>query len=347
MKRMSFAAWMAAAACGLTGGVLADEPKDGDPGLRGPAVRDRNVPGVEGSFGEGAEGKKRSQAMRLPPNVFREAMETIMGEDAPENVRVTPAQREKFEGWFQEFQESARQYQRAHRQEIQDLRKKAGDSNRPRRPGGAPENADAMKPADEEAAAAQDRMRQLMEGAPRVEDVYTKVWAELTEPQRQAVDGRIAEFRERQAREREENYVRQKSGKKAAGAEQARSMERERSDAPQGEAVRPSRPPEGGPGRPPNRPNARAGEGSGANVSPERRERIMRMLGRLTPEQQDQVIARLEERLREAGLGGEPGQGPRRNPDGRRGGPKPPPPMDEVNVPPPPPQEPADGSQKP
>lgn len=324
------------AVCGLAAGVRADDPKAGDPGLGGPAVRDRNVPGVQGSFGEGGEAKKRYQATRLPPNVFKDAMATIMGDDAPADVRVTDAQREKFEGWFEEFQDAARAYQKEHKQEIQDLRRAGASYNKPKRPGEAAPEGAAMTPDDEGATAARERMRQIMEGSPKVEDIYTKVWSELTEPQRKAVDGRIAEFRERQAQEREENYVRQKAGKKAAGAEQAREMERDRPGAPQGEPGRPARPPEGAPGR---RPGNRPGDapGAGANISPERRERLMRLLSRLTPEQQDQVIARLEERLREAGLDAGPGRGDRRNPEGRRGGPKPPPPMDDVNVPPPPP----------
>lgn len=347
MRVMVCGAWVIVAAAGLAMPALGDDAKDA---LGGPAVQDRNVPGVAGSFGEGVEGKKRTQAMRLPPQVFRESMNAVMGDDAPADVRVTAEQREKFEGWFDEFQDSVREYQRTHRQEIQELRRKTGDQ-RGRRPGGggggpqrgAPSQDDQMNaaPDDKEVAAARDQLRQIMEGAPKIEDIHTKVWAELNEKQKAAVDEKIAVFRERQAQDREENYVRQKTGKKAEGAEQARQMEQERA-APDGQ--RPPRRPAADGAAPGRRPGGPGGPGAGgpegqrgpSNVSPERRDRVMRLLNRLTPEQQDQVIARLEERLRDAGLDGPQGG---RRPDGRRGGPKPPPAMDDVNVPPPPPPE--------
>lgn len=350
MRSMAGGVWVLVAAAGLAMPALADDPKTGG-SLGGPAVQDRNVPGVAGQFGEGMEGKKRGQAMRLPPQVFRDAMNAVMGDDAPADVRVSAEQREKFEGWFDEFQDSVRAYQREHRAEIQELRRKAGDQ-RGRRPGGADRGAPAQDPEmsadDKDAAAARDQLRQIMEGAPKIEDIHTKVWAELNEKQKAAVDEKLAVFRERQAQDREENYVRQKASKKANGAEQAREMERDRAAE---DGQRPPRRPAADGAAPGRRPGGPGGPGAGgpegqrgaSNVSPERRDRVMRLLNRLTPEQQDQVIARLEERLRDAGLDGPQGG---RRPEGRRGGPKPPPPMDGVNVPPPPPPEPMDDGKQ-
>jgi hypothetical protein len=65
-------------------------------------------------------------------------------------------------------------------------------------------------------------------------------------------------------------------------------------------------------------------------MSPEMRERLIRLFERMSPEQREQLLRRLEERGRE-GFEGRPG----RERDGKpRDGEKPAPPVDEVDVPP-------------
>lgn len=305
--------------------AMAMDDKD-QPALKGPEVKDRNVPGVEGTFGEGAEKRRFVNENRLPPRVFREAMTSILSEDAPADVRVGPEQKAKYESWMKDFEKQTRDYMQQHREEIAQLRKKAGEFNRPKKPGQPPEQ-DAMAPEKDgqSAIAAREQYQKLMAGAPKVEDLYTKIWTDLSPAQQKALDAEIQTFRDRQSEERQEQYVRQKLGRKG----------------PEGADKKPggNRPPETARERRPGPNGPRAGGPEGGQpggpgmdrITPEKRDRLLRLFARMSPEQQDELLRRIEERMQQ----GEQGAPNRRRPARDRGpaGEKPAPPMDEVRVP--------------
>lgn len=294
--------------------ALAMDGKD-QPALKGPEVKDRNVPGVEGSFGEGTEKRRFVNENRLPPRVFRDAMTSILSEDAPADVRVGPEQKAKYESWMKDFEKQTRDYMQQHRDEIGQLRKKAGEFNRPKKQG-QPAEPDAMAPEKEgqSAIAAREQYQKLMAGAPKVEDLYTKIWTDLSPAQQKALDGEIQKFRDQQSEQRQEQYVRQKLGRKGQEPGDAPGKGRERRPQPDG-------PKAGGP---------EGGHDMGP-IPPEKRDRLLRMFARMTPEQQDELLRRIEERMR----GGEQSAPNRRRPARDRGpaGEKPAPPMDDVRVP--------------
>jgi hypothetical protein len=152
-----------------------------------------------------------------------------------------------------------------------------------------------------------------MAGAPKIEDLYTKIWTELSPAQQKAVDGKLQEFRDQQAKEREEKYVQQRLSKK------------------KGEAPKP--------GEKPNaRPGAAAPDRASAPIDPERRDRLLRLFSRLSPEQQEQLLTRLERARAENGGNSPPAPGPQRRRGGNdgRGEPKPAPEPDDSMMPPPP-----------
>ncbi len=336
----------------------AHDPKSPDP-LRGPSVTDRNVPGVNGSFGEpGGSAKKFVGENRLPPRIFRNALDTIMSPDAPENLRVTDEQRTRYQGWMDDFQKSVGAYMKDHRDELNELRRKGGEPRRPGQDGARPPegqnkpgNPDEMMrrddaPADaKETGAARERYQSLMAGAPKIEELYTKIWTELKPDQQKAVDAKLDEFRAQQAKEREENYVRQKTKKK--------NPDSAKPDANNGEKPKPAQP-QGDQRRRPNTPgDAFAPQGQpgdrGFNIDPQRRERLMRLFSQLSPEQQEQMLARLEKareqnggtlpnpKLLRRGKGGPQGEGE----------PKPAPIPDDSMMPPPPPPAPHDPPRQP
>jgi hypothetical protein len=313
--------------------LLAQPPHQSPPpadALRGPEVRDRQVPGVEGSFGEaGGERKRFINENRLPPRVFRDAMETVLAPDAPESLRVTDDQRARYRTWMDDFQKSVGAYMKEHATELRDLRQKSGEPGRPgaNRPGGPdaqnkPPQPDEMKPdADpKETGAARERLQSLMAGAPKIEDLYTKIWTELKPEQQKAVDEKLQEFRDRQAKEREDRYVQQKTGKK------------------KGEAGQPPKSGDKSVPRPTDPALERAPEAGGPQgpIDPQRRDRLMRLFAKLTPEQQDQLLQRLE-RFRTEGGENQP-RPLRRRPGGADapGEPKPAPQPDDSMMPPPP-----------
>ena len=290
------------------------------PALKGPEVKERNVPGVEGQFGEGMEKRRFVNENRLPPRIFREAMNSILSGSAPAEVRVGAEQRAKYESWMKDFEKQTREYMQQHREELGQLRKKAGEFNRPKKPGQPPEQ-DAMAPAKDGASAiaAREQYQKLMAGAPKVEDLYTKIWTDLTPAQQKALDAEIQAFRDQQSELRQESFVRQKLGRKGAeggekSPEGAPNKARERRPAP-------GAPQAGGPeGRP------------GVDRLPtEKRDRLLRLFARMTPEQQDELLRRIEGRMQD----GEQGVPNRRRPakDRGPGEDKPAPAMDDVDVP--------------
>jgi hypothetical protein len=333
------------AASGLAAPVWANEPekKDGQhaPLLTGPKVEDRDVPGVANSFGAFGEGQRRF-ANRVPPQVLNEAFEGLLADDAPADIRATPEQAEQIKALRSEFQAKSREFQREHRDELQRLRRAAGDYQRPRagqRPGGPPPQ-DGMQPEAEnkEALPAREQFRELMEKAPKAEDVQVRAWKILSEKQKEYVEGEIKAFRDQEEMRRAERYVQERMQNR----EDAPPPPKTRQKFPRGQfgpddrRTEPGQPPmpgddregAGAGGPPPRRPFA--GAPADDRVSPERRNRILRLFASLSPEQQDQLLQRLENRLREEGAEG--GQRGARRPD-RDGAPKPAPKMENVPLP--------------
>ena len=361
--------------CGLAAASLA-QPKDrkptpppppapsGDPApLSGPGVHARDVPGAAGQFGNSTEGLKRKMAERIPPRVMREAMGAIMGEDAPDDVRATPEQREKIMSIQKDFEQQVRDYVQEHRAEIEELRDKTpgggpaaemlrrldganaagGGSERGARRGRGPEAPGDMmdgaprgkgKPGPDMFDGKGNRAeipeevraqaRELMENMPQAEQAYAKVWEQLTPEQRAAVDERLNDFRDRQAKQREDAYVRQrvnKDGKTPEANRDAGSPPPGRRRAADGMRNMPKGPV----GEGMKKPEAPARDGAMG----ERRERLMKLFARMSPEQQEQLLERIEARMREVGVA--PDARGRMRPE--RGEAKPPPSMDEMNLP--------------
>jgi hypothetical protein len=286
-------------------------------------------------------------AERIPPEVLREALGVLVGEDVPEAIRAMPEQEQQFRSVAERLRAATREYMAKHREELIELRKDANLSGRGaqeidraigRRPGEA--RRERARGADETDAAAADpmmgevseakqeaarqRLREIMAGAPKIEDAMTRVWEGLSEAQREAVDAKLNEYREREAKRREEMYVRQRvdsrqpegaSARPGAGRPSGDDMMMQQGEgAAPGERARPARPEQ------PVRPNA-------ANA--QRRERLMRLFDRLSPEQQEMLLERLEGAARDGALGPARQRGQRQAPSTD----KPAPGMDEVDVP--------------
>lgn len=305
MNRTLAFAVVSGVALSLASVGFAEPPQQADP-MRGPDVHDRQVPGVSGSFGQPGGDKRRfANENKLPPRVFRDAMETVLNPEAPDDLRVTDEQRTRYRGWMDDFQKSVQAYMKEHAGELAELRKRGGEPGK-RPKGQGPENTpapmdDSDKPADgKDAGAARERMQSLMAGAPKIEDLYTKIWSELTPAQQRAVDGKLDDFRTRQAKEREDRYVEQRTKKKVQPGQDAPKP-------PQGDKANPPRrpgvkPQDGAPARPDaNAPRPDGAPQRGAQMDPQRRDRLMRIFARLTPEQQDQLLQRLEQRVRDEG----------------------------------------------
>lgn len=360
------------AACGVVGLAASagwaqsksggDKPTD--PVLKGPEVKDRDVPGVAGAFGSGTGARRMAE--RIPPEALREALGVLLGEDVAPELRASEEQETRIRAIGEEFRAAQRAYMAEHRAELIELRRDANLTGRGAqeidraigraRPGDAPRERPRQREAEpameqdgamtmdtateEKQDAARQRLRLIMEGAPRVEDFYTRVWESLTEPQRKAVDGKLDEWRAAEDKRREEAYVRQRMQEREraaaeAGPDATRPAQPQREQARREQARREgvSEEPMGQPamresGQRAARPDAERPNAAQA----QRRERLMRLFERLSPEQQENLLQRLEGAVRDGALGGPAARG-RGQRSGQNDDSKPAPSMDGVEVP--------------
>ena len=77
----------------------------GRPMLSGPQVRDERLPGVESGFSSGGEDMRRSAGQPVPPQVFQRALRSLMAEDAPIEIRLSPEQRERITAHVRAFEQ--------------------------------------------------------------------------------------------------------------------------------------------------------------------------------------------------------------------------------------------------
>ncbi|MBL8990335.1 MAG: hypothetical protein JNJ48_02010, partial [Phycisphaerae bacterium] len=265
--------------CGLAGVVLsagvsfAAEPPPAAPAgkappLSGPQVPQRDVPGVQGQFGEGRERGRFVQ--EIPHRVFMKAINDMIGDGATGDAKASPEVMDKIREIDRAYNEELRKFQAENRDAMNELRPDAPGKGA-RRPKGPESPDEAMSPDDaKQREAMMERARQLRERMPKAGDAHTKIWTLLTEPQRAAVQVELDKFTAEQEKRRGEMYVRQRlqqQGKSPAGSP---------------DAAAPKRPAE---------------PGAAGGLSPERRERLMKLFSQLTPEQQEEVLRRLEERL--------------------------------------------------
>jgi len=341
----------AAAILFVAGSALALQPAASPPGdepvLKGPAVKDRVVPGVTNSFGQSQE--SRRMAERIPPEVLREALGVLTRDDVPEAIRATAEQEAEFKSVSDDLRAAVRKYMAEHREELMELRKDANLSGRaaqeidraigrpargqqPQSPSeqrraraererdgepamseSAPAMMDDAANAEQEAKqeTARQRLRELMSGAPRIEDYITRVWEKLSPAQREAVDAELNQFREREAKRREEMYVRQRMAERQPGG--APGQDTMTGDSQADPKAKPTAPERARP----------------AAADAQRRERLMRLFERLSPEQQEVLLERLENVAR----GGNPGPARQRGKPSSPRGDKPAPGMNDVDVP--------------
>ncbi len=255
--------------------------------LGGPAVNTNTVPGERGEFGGGKGGFKKEGPKEIPHQAFMEAITLAVGPNAPADLRLSDDQRKQVTAASEQFTAAQREFMKNHKGEIDKLRTSSLKEKRTEG-GKAAKKGDAesaMQPADatpEQRDAMMEEMRQLRDNAPKPGDVHKKIWAVLNPAQQAAVQVKLDEVKARikskvdeKMLEKEKERVAKKLGKDKKGA------------APT--------PPSTGPASTP------ATATSPLAGNSDRRERLLQMLDKLTPEQREKALARLEQVLSEGG----------------------------------------------
>lgn len=202
-----------------------DTMKDGNPDpLSGPKVESREVPGVDGQFGEGNRGQRRA-GDRTPTRMFLGAIRSLESAETPEELRLTEEQRLEIREIAEELRAEMQAFRAEHKDELQapvEARKRgkaargaggpapearAGRGPRGPRAGDAPPPPPAPGGADVDDGAAppppppgdektRERLAEIMRGAPKPEPYHTRIWAVLSEAQQTVVRERLDQAEE-------------------------------------------------------------------------------------------------------------------------------------------------------
>jgi len=351
-----------------------------EPALSGPRVTDQEAPAVNNTFDGGS--RPRDYGRDIPMNVYGDLLKSTLGPDAPEAVRTTEDQSKQIRQIVEEFTRTQREFGRKNREQLEALRKQAGEqgpgpgnnpgrpgANRPQagQPGQPPQPPQPPKPpaggddpmmgepapaptATDEAKRneARAKLEELRSQMPKPGDAQTKVWDLLSEPQREAMRLSIENWKKTEQENSNSRYLQQQreqreSAARAAGREPGKEPGNEAAptppNPPQPKPPAPGQPPASPqrPARPQNAgPQSGPNAAPGANLPPQVRDRALRLLERLTPEEREELFRRVEERLRERGNDRPDPRGGDRPGQPASGQPKPPS-MNDVRVPPPPP----------
>jgi len=198
----------------------ADATTSTDDALKGPEVKDRNVPGGRSTFGGGQGERRRDGAGGPGPMVMLRVLRSLNSEQAPEEVRASPEQADEIKSILDDFRDDQKAFRDEHAEEIKTLREKAGlPAGEPRRGPGGPDGAagpgdpppegegdaprgkgkQARKQQRAEATPEQQEARQqlkaLMEKGPKFETYQTEIWEVLSAEQQSYVKAKVEEAR--------------------------------------------------------------------------------------------------------------------------------------------------------
>jgi hypothetical protein len=212
--------------------AMAFEP---DP-LKGPKVKDSGVPGENRKFGGGGEGQFDREQI-LPHRSFVRCFDVLRGEKAGA-LKLSAEQEAQLKSADQAFRAEMDTYRAKHKDEARTLladlppeaRRRAMEllgvggprdgqgpgrergparekGQRPERGPDAPPMDGGEKPVNtEKAEAAKARLRELFEGAPKPDEVHTKMFAVLSAEQKAAVEKELESARKQMQDRRQEMY---------------------------------------------------------------------------------------------------------------------------------------------
>jgi hypothetical protein len=271
-------------------------PREEPPPLRGPEVRPNRPAQLEDRFSAGQRGGMDGRGM--PLREFQRIVTQLGEESTPANLRLSAEQKTKIQDIQQQFRrDMAAAQQRGGARGEGAQRPAGGDEQRPQRPAGRGQGAGAggerPAPADrpqqgrpQRGEAQGGQAGGMMGPGPgaagmRPQDVQTKIWAVLTEPQQKHVEQEMEKVRKEMEAQRMEDYARRRVAERQGGEN------------------RPADPAAAGRPAAPGAPGTAAGED---RPVPERLRRIAERLRELSPEQREEVLKKIEAELDKAQL---------------------------------------------
>jgi hypothetical protein len=290
------------------GQALAQDSKTDNP-LAGPPVKQARPPMFEEGMGA-KEGKDRMGQQGIPAREFARIIDTLRGDQVAPSLRLSAEQSDSIRQIESDFRRQVREFEQKARAQEQKQRSASGPADG--KDGGAPAAPNAAK---RRANAA--RLEEFRRSGPKPAEAQARIWAVLTEPQQRFVQGEVDKVQKEIDDRRSDAYMQRELQKRKA-----------KDAAPAGPAARPARP--GAPG-----------ERSAADAPQrERFRRIIEKLQRLSPQEREEVLRKLEADLERLAPGdapaplNRPGRAGQRGRGADRGAEdKPAPHIDDVTVP--------------
>jgi len=190
-----------------------------EPLLSGPKVEESRLPGIEETLTDTQTRMQGMGAEAVPSGVFRRAIESLRGQEAPEEVRLSQDQEDEIAALQRDHARALRAYLAEHQDKIDELRRAARNIERQadpnqRRSNDRPERArrpESSEPMSDRASDPREIRRQiqaLRQGGPQETDVQTRIWGVLAEAQRDAVEEQIDAYRAQLEKRRQERSMR-------------------------------------------------------------------------------------------------------------------------------------------
>lgn len=185
MDRRNRSAWIGVLAMTVASVAWAQDAEK--PLLQGPKVVESKIPGTQESFTMTGQRLMRD---RIPPRVIEAALRTLMADDAPEHVRISPEQAEQIRQIEADVREAVRAYTESHAPEVRRLTRIA-ESGRNR----AMSDATESQPSEADIERARARLTEIRAAAPGPADAHARIWRVLNETQRSFMEAELARFR--------------------------------------------------------------------------------------------------------------------------------------------------------
>ncbi len=268
---MSNRAFALASALILTAGLASPLAAQSADPLKGPTVTDRGVPGTAGQFGTPVT-EKKAREREIPHRAFMDALHKALGADAPEAVRLSAEQSAKIAALDKAHSEAMAAFLRDNKDAGEVVRRAVRERAVKADKGKKPAQGEAAM-TEGDAVAMREKAEAIRAAAPKAADVRAQMWTVLSEAQHTAVNARLDEFKAKQQARMNEEYVQKRAAQK-----------RGELNTPAGQK------PEG----------VKPGKPSAERVPAEFRERLLALIERLTPEQREQLLQRLQQRLEAA-----------------------------------------------
>lgn len=249
----------------LSGLAAAQSQPAGTP-LSGPQAPIRDTPGGGAGFnGTPAPIAKKDRGAPVRGWASVQVIRETLGDNAPAEIRLSAEQKTKIDAVVADLRQQMQDFAKQHKGDVAALRSR-----------GAKSTIDGEN-AGQQAVAS--KLKELREKAPSSNDALTKIWALLSDAQKQAVQPKLDDLRQQGARAEGEAFAKRKTdraGDKRADKSQIKTGDKAAAAGAQGDTSKL--------------------QSLLDRLPPEKRDQVKQRLENMSPEDRQKLIERIQQR---------------------------------------------------